>query len=86
MNGQVAGQAGAGRRSRSEPGEKMMRWIVLGALTLLTACGSQFEPSGPNYVRPDAAGLDLNRMSLTVPPACASASPGECAAPEAAAR
>jgi len=44
-----------------------MRWIVLCALTLLAGCGYQYGSDGPTYVRPEAASLDLDFLSLTEP-------------------
>jgi hypothetical protein len=44
-----------------------MRYLMaVGALALLTACANQYGPDqGPNYVKPGAANLNLNYLSLS---------------------
>jgi hypothetical protein len=43
-----------------------MRYLLAaGALVLLTGCGATTSNEGPNYVKPEAAALNLNYISLT---------------------
>ena len=44
-----------------------MRYLMaVAALALLTACANQYGPDqGPNYVKPAAANLNLNYLSLS---------------------
>jgi hypothetical protein len=62
----------------------MMRYLmVVGALALLAGCANQYGNQGPNYVKPEAASLNLNYLSLTDRDgACAPAGERRCTAPQ----